>query len=268
MRIRLRTSLLLSAPLLVLSILLSCGKTPEGKSPERKEREKKTELVVAGAASLKDAFEDIGTNFSKEHPDIRILFNFAGSNMLARQIESGAPVDVVAVAAEEILRRLDSAGLLLDGSERIFAHNRLCILLPEESNLSLADIAALGEVPAERIAIASEGVPARLYAEEALRRAGLWDRLLPRLVYGTNVRQVMSYVEQGEADCGFVYTSDALIAKGTRIACIVDSALHQPIRYPAAIVRGSEHGDEAQIFLDYLTSAAGKEILEQYGFNR
>lgn len=254
-------------PVTLLSLLLivsSCSH--EDAASDSLGKEKETELIVGGAASLKDAFEELGADFTATHPNINILFSFAGSNLLARQVESGAPVDIIAVASEDILHHLDSAQLLLPGSRREFAGNQLCILLPEGSTLSIPDISHLGGIPLQRIAIASAGVPVRLYTEEAIRKSGLWEELLPRFVYGGNVRHVLSYVERGEVDCGFVYTSDAQTASGTRIACIVDSSLHSPIRYPAAILRTSLHPEEAMLFLHYLTSSEAKEVLQRYGF--
>ncbi|MGE3799554.1 MAG: molybdate ABC transporter substrate-binding protein [Candidatus Kapaibacterium sp.] len=260
-----RRNAIVSVTLLsLLLIVSSCSR--EGAEGDSLGEEKKTELIVGGAASLKDAFEELGANFTAAHPNINILFSFAGSNVLARQVESGAPVDIIAVASEDILHGLDSAQLLLPGSRREFAKNQLCILLPEGSRLSIPDISHLGEIHLQHIAIASAGVPVRLYTEEAIRKSGLWEELIPRFVYGGNVRQVLSYVERGEVDCGFVYTSDAKTAPGTRIACVVDSSLHSPIRYPAAILRTSLHPEEASLFLNYLVSPEAQEVLHRYGF--
>ena len=111
-------------------------------------------------------------------------------------------------------------------------------------------------------------MPARIYTEEALHAAGLWEEVGPRLVFGENVRQVLDYVARGEAEIGFVYSSDAT-AFGTRVRVLhrVDSTLHRPIRYPAAIMTDGGNTRGARSFLKMLTGSIGRDILRRHGFS-
>ena len=253
---------LYAARYLLLVLLLFTGSCGE----ENQKSGEQTELLIGGAASLKDLFEEVAEKFEKEYPDIDVSFNFAGSNIIARQVESHAPLDLVALAAGSIMDRLDSEGYLLSDSRTTFAHNQLCVVFPVNDTTQSSSLSQLITPAIKRIVIASPGVPARLYAEEALRNANLWDQLLPRFVYGSNVRQVLSYVERQEVDCGFVYESDARISPRVRIAFRVDPTLHAPIEYPIALLRESGHQKEGEQFIAFLLRPETRAILEKYGF--
>lgn len=256
-----RMVLLFSLGIALLAI--GCG---EKKVEEAEEVEpKQTVITVGAAASLKNAFDEIGREFHHTTPNVTVRFNYAASNLLARQIEQGAPFDLVALAAEQTMNELDSAGLIQPGSRFVFARNRLGVLVSPATTVPLTTLDDLRHSYYTRIAIASPGVPARIYAEEALRNAGLWDELEPHFVYGANVRQVLDYVERGEADCGFVYTSDASNSM-LDIALVVDTTLYRPIRYPAAIVGTSANAAAGRKFLTYLTTPKCRAILKEHGF--
>ncbi|MCE2503233.1 MAG: molybdate ABC transporter substrate-binding protein [Chlorobi bacterium] len=264
---RISRLLALTTSLLLASITGCTDGNQEGQQKEGAEKSS-VELVVGGAASLKDLFEEIGKRFEQNHPGVSIKFNFAGSNIIARQIEAGAPIDVVAFAAEELMDHLDTLGLLMPDSRRTFAHNHLCLVVPVNGTLALTNFSDLNGNAIERIAIASPGVPVRVYTEEALRKIGEWETLLSRFVYGANVRQILSYVEHGEVDCGFVYTSDTKTREAARvqIAFEVDEQLHSPISYPVAILRSSAHAGPTREFVEYLTSNELREVFRKHGF--
>lgn len=253
---------MLGASLCIAVSIIGCGEK-ENEAGEGKEE--KTVLTVAAAASLKNVFDSIGREFEREHPGTSVQFNYAASNILARQVEQNAPFDVVALAAEETMNQLDSAKLLKSGSRKIFARNRLCVVLSRTADSALGTLSDLTRPSYARIALASPGVPARIYAEEALRSVKLWEALQPRFVYGANVRQVLDYVATGEVDCGFVYTSDAASAS-MKVALLIDSTLHRPIRYPAAVVGNAKHAAIARTFVEYLQSSKAQELLRTYGF--
>ena len=250
--------------LCVCTLIPSCSE----KSDSQDQRVgRKTTITIAAAASLKDVFDAVEVEFLKEHPNITVQFNYAASNLLARQVEQGAPFDVIAFAAEEPMNEIDSAGLLLSGSRRIFARNRLCLIIRNSSAQTPSTLSDLMDPRYTRIAVGSPGVPVRTYTEDALRKSDLWEKLESRFVYGANVRQVLDYVETGEADCGFVYASDARISK-VRIAITIDSTLYRPILYPVAALQRSSVQAEASAFLSYLESEKGKRLLREYGFER
>src|SRR5205823_1507388 len=169
------------------------------------------ELVVSAAASLTNAFRDIGRRLADDHPATRLVFNFAATDVLLAQISKGAPVDVFAAADEETMDRADREGLLLAGSRRDFAANRLVLIVPAGAP-AIADLAALTRLG--RIAIGNpRTVPAGRYAKAALERAQVWQAVEPHAVYAVNVRQVLDYVARKEVDAGFVYATDAAMMR-------------------------------------------------------
>ena len=247
-----RASLLAMAVSSFLAI--GCGGDNDGR----------TTLTVGIAASLTEPFAEIERRYEATH-DVDIVVSAAASNVIERQVVEGAPFDLVLLAASEPMDRLDSLGLIRTGSRIDLLGNRLCVVAPPALASKIRSIADLSLPSIERIAIGSPGVPIRTYAEDALRSYGVWDRLHLRFVYAANVRQVLDYVERGEAECGIVYTSDAAMSKRVRIAFVVDSTRHRPIRYPAAVVGNTRGGSTATELLEYLDAADA--IFEEYGFD-
>jgi molybdate transport system substrate-binding protein len=223
------------------------------------------ELVVSAAASLTNAFRDIGRDFEAAHPGTKVLLNIAGSDVLLAQITHGAPADVFASADELAMDRAEKAALLVPGSRRDVAANQLVVVVPRTAP-PLAMLSGLGEPRFRRIAIGSpQTIPAGRYAREALETARLWSALEAKLVFTQNVRHALDYVARGEADAGFVYATDAaLVPDKVRVALVV--ATDSPVRYPIAIVRDSRQPDLAAAFIAYVSAGAGRQTLASYGF--
>ena len=220
------------------------------------------EVTVAAAISLKEALTACATEFEKESKT-RVNFSFGGSGELAAQIEQGAPIDLFISAAQDQIDQLDRAKVI-DGSKRVVvARNRMVLIVPAGSN-EISGFADLRN--ARRIAIGQpKTVPAGKYASQVLERVDSIDR--ERLVYGTNVRQVLDYVERGEVSAGLVYQTDAMIAGDkVRVVAMADQSWHEPIVYPAVIVPGGRSPAAAEAFLRFLRSDAGQKILERNGF--
>ncbi|HEY3178560.1 MAG TPA: molybdate ABC transporter substrate-binding protein [Casimicrobiaceae bacterium] len=223
------------------------------------------ELVVSAAASLTNAFRDIGKLFESAHPGSRVAFNFAATDVLLAQVSKGAPADVFAAADEDAMDRAEREGLLLPGSRRDFAANRLVLIVPARHEAP----SALGELALPRFGRIAMGsprtVPAGRYAKAALERAQLWDRIAPRCVFALNVRQVLDYVAREEVDAGFVYATDAaLLSDKVKIA--IDVPTPTAVRYPVAVLRGSRYATEARTFVDLLGTEPAKKMLSSYGF--
>ena len=253
-RFRLRIGALARAPLLALLALLAGGPTLAA------------ELTVSAAASLNNAFREVGPLFEARNPGTRVVFNFAASDALLAQVARGAPVDVFASADEETMDRAGSRKLLVAGSRRTFARNALVVVVPADTKARPAALADLGQPAFRRIAIGSPAtVPAGRYARSALEAAKLWTAIEPRVVFAQNVRQALDYVARGEVDAGFVYATDARILKGkVRVALEVPTST--PILYPAAAIAGSAHPDVARRFVDFLLSPAAQAVLARQGF--
>jgi molybdate transport system substrate-binding protein len=225
-------------------------------------------LTVSAAVSLKDAIDPLGRRFERDHPGVVVRFNLGASGELRQQIEAGAPVDVFVSASDDHLIALERQRLTLPATRRVIAQNRLVVAVPARSSIVLTALDALVDARIARIAIGDPtSVPAGHYAQQALRRAGLWDRLQPRLVLAGNVRQVLDYVARDEVDAGFVYASDLVArAAGVREAFRPSTDLTGPIVYAAAVVAASAHAPLAAAFVNLLASADGTSTLTRFGF--
>lgn len=224
------------------------------------------ELIVSAAASLTNALKEVAGQFETTHPGTKILCNFAASGSLLQQMAHGAPVDVFASADQKTMNQAQEKGLIVPASRKDFVSNSLVLIGPEKSSLPLADLKDLASPEVKRVALGKpETVPVGRYTQEALTRAGLWETLKPKFIYGESVRQVLDYVSRGEVDAGFVFATDAAIAKG-KVKTLAGVQGHQPIIYPVALVAASPNKALAQSFVDFILSPAAQEIFKKYGF--
>lgn len=240
-----------------LLLLTACSSSPE--------KVKTTTIHISAAASLKDTMDEVKPLFEKEYPTIKLTFDFGGSGQIRERVESGAPIDGVLLASKKDTDTLLSQDLAERDQE--FAGNQLVLIEPKNADKETnKNLEQLLDSP-DKIAIGDpESVPAGAYAKQTLENLQLYDVEKPKLVFATDVRQVLSYVEAGNADAGFVYQTDALLSKKVQVAAKIDNQLHDPIAYYSALVSDSEHKTEATKFLDYMNKASAQKILEKYGF--
>lgn len=226
------------------------------------------DIMVAAAASLTNAFTDIGKAYERATPDTRVLFNFAASGQLLQQMSRGAPVDVFASADLETMDRAEKQRLIVSSSRVNFAANKLLVVVPGESKLEISKLQDLGSPRVQRIALGTpETVPAGRYAKGALEKAGLWLELTPKFIFTQSVRQSLDYVFRGEVDAGFVYTTDATVSP-VKVQKAFEVALESPIVYPIGAVKGFGNQKRALEFIAFVRSEAGQAILAKYGFLR
>jgi len=213
---------------------------------------RRDEIDVAAAISLQDVLRDIAAAYERRTHE-HVALNVAGSNVLARQIRAGAPVDVF-IAADE--KTMSSVRSYVDMPMPLLS-NRLVVV----SNLPLRGLPDLARC--NRIAIGDpSAVPAGVYAREAL--GALWPSLSSRVIPCENVRAALAAVEAGNADAAIVYATDARMARRTRVAFAITPGPR--IVYPVAMVRDSPHRDAARRFVEFLRSKQGEEIFTRYGF--
>jgi len=226
-----------------------------------------TTITVSAAASLTEAFTELETVFEEENPDINVNYNFAGSGTLRMQIEGGAPIDVFASASQSHMNILSNESLIVEESRKDFASNTVVLITPVDSTLNITGPEDLLSNDVETISIGNpETAPVGKYTVEALEQEGLWDKLQSKTLLADDVKQVLVYVERGEVDAGFVYSTDAATADEGTIEVKATIPTVTPISYPIAVVESSEHQTEAQTFVDFVTSDEGKAILQSYGF--
>jgi len=215
-------------------LLASCARVPR-------------ELDVAAAISLKEALTEVARGWEAgggEH----VVFNFAGSNVLARQIRAGAPVDVFLSAD---MRTAASIAEQLEPPVPLLANT--LVVMSNHAMTSLRDLSPL------KVAIGDpSAVPAGVYAQKALQRAGVRPAIIPC----ENVRAALAAVESGAADAAIVYATDAPLAKRTRVALRLD----EQVVYPIAVVKGAKHADAARRFVDYCRSPGAMRVFAKYGF--
>jgi molybdate transport system substrate-binding protein len=224
-------------------------------------------IKVFAAASLTDAFRQIGRRFEADHPGVSVKFSFGASNVLALQIREGAPVDLFASASQAPMDRLrsDLGGVPLVETPVVFAVNRLAVVVPRDNS---ARIRAFSEIarPGVKLVLAGPGVPAGEYARAALRRAGLLGPALKNLVSNeVNVRSVLSKVVMGEADAGIVYSSDARSRSGV-ISIEIPEPFNVTANYPVAVTKSAPERELARAFVAYLAGPGGQAILRSHGF--
>jgi molybdate transport system substrate-binding protein len=226
------------------------------------------EITVSAAISLKNAFEEIGKIFMQKHPGTKVIFNFAGSGALARQIETGAPVDVFASAAQKDMDDLGKRDLIVVNSRKDFAKNGVVLVKPARSTIPLQTLTDLQKKEIRKIAIGNpKTVPAGRYAEEALRHHNLWDALKDKLIFAENVRQVLDYVARNEVDAGLVYSTDAMAgSKEVKVAMKLPEGSHKPVIYPIGMIKGTKEESLSKAFVDFVISEEGQRILSRYGF--
>ncbi len=226
------------------------------------------DLIVSAAASLTNAFTELGRSFDAAHPDAKVQFNFAASGALLQQIAKGAPVDVFASADQETMNQAERQQLVISGARVNFASNSLVVIVPQDATSLPTSLADLGAPGIRHVAI---GVPASVpvgrYTKAVLEKAQLWPAIETKMIGAQSVRQALDYVARGEVEAGFVYGTDAAIMPGkVRIAFTVPT--DTPVLYPIAPVAASTNADAARTFVAYVASPAGLAVLARYGFGK
>jgi molybdate transport system substrate-binding protein len=222
---------------------------------------------VFAAASLTDALKQVGDAY-KHDTGNNVVFSFAASSALARQIEASSGADIFISADTDWMDYLDKRGLIAPSSRVELLGNRLVLIAPANSRISLIAKprfnlkGALGE---GRLALADPAaVPAGKYAKAALTALGVWDGVADKVVPAENVRVALAYVARAEAPLGIVYATDARAESKVRIVTTFPEDSYPRIVYPAALTK--EAKPEARLFLAYLSGARAKAIFEKAGF--
>ena len=223
------------------------------------------EVLVFAAASLYEPLEEARASFERD-TGISVAVSYGGSQALAQQIVSGAPAALflpagvfpVSFVGERIALAREPVNIL---------SNRLVLVGRSGEGAQLDSIAALASEDVERVAIADpELAPAGRYARESLEHHGLWERVLPKLVFAADVRAALAYVESGNADAALVYATDAASSQPVSVGAVVPEDSHSPIVYPAAVIEGSGQEESARKLVEYLRGMEAREVFARYGF--
>ena len=223
-------------------------------------------LRVSAAASLTDVLTTADAAWEKTG-GMHVEPNFAASNVLARQIVEGAPVDVFISADNAQMERVAQAGAV-DANDRLpLLSNQLVVVVPTGRALTGPAPGSLADPSVKRLALGDpQGVPAGVYAQAWLERAGLWKQVAPKVVPAASVRAALAAVESGNADAGVVYRTDARGRAGVQIALEVPLSDAPPIVYPAAALKRSARLESARRYLQFLRSEQGRRIFTDAAF--
>lgn len=241
--------------LVVLAVLSGCG--GDARAPRQ-------EVVLFAAASTGDVMDDIRSRFRNQY-GIRVRANYAATSALVLQITNQAEADVFLSANTLWADYLDDRRML--AARQDLLSNELVVVVAVGSGIHVDRPEDLLSDSIHHIAIADPaGVPAGIYARQALEHLGLWRRLEAKLAPGADVRRALAFVETGAAEAGLVYATDAAGSSAVRVALRLDAGLTDPIRYPAALLKRSEGKQAAQLFYRYLTSPEAAKVYRGHGF--
>ena len=228
-----------------------------------------TEILVAAAASLKNAYEDkLIPMFEEANPGVTVKGTYDSSGKLQTQIKEGLEADVFMSAAKKQMTALDEEGMIASDTITDLLENKIVLIVPTGNEKKLekfedienADSIALGD-PAS--------VPAGQYAQEALTNLGIWDKIQDKVSFGTNVTEVLNQVAAASADAGIVYATDAasMADQVEVVAEAPEGSLAKKVIYPVAVVKGTAHEEVAKEFVAFLQTDKAITVFEEYGFS-
>ena len=234
-----------------------------------------TTLTVMAAASLTESFTELGGEFEAQHPGVKVVYNFAGSQQLVEQLTQGAAADVFASANQKYMTSIIDAKLAAETDSHVFARNRLTVIYPIENKVGIAALADLAK-PGLKVVLAAQVVPVGQYSLDFLDKAvkdpafgaSYKDNVIKNVVsYEDNVKAVLTKVSLGEADAGIVYVTDITADAKTSVGTIdIPDALNTIATYPIARLSASKNADLADAYVSFVLSTEGQVVLAKYGF--
>ena len=225
-------------------------------------------LNVFAAASMRETLTELQTVWNEKYePNIELVLTLDSSGTLKTQIEEGAACDVFISAAQKQMNQLEELNMVDTDSRVDLLENKCALVVPAGNPAGIASYDDLGTDKLSLIALGNSDVPVGQYSEEILTFMGLWDGLNAdgKITFGSNVKEVASWVSEGTVDCGIVYGTDAAAA-GLEVVAYPPEGSHSPVIYPAAIMADTEYPDQAARFMSFLQSADAKAVFEAAGF--
>ena len=261
----------LSISILSLFLVIGCDRFNNLSLESPSQAKPTNQIIVSAAASLKNVLEDIEGIYQQKHPETKIIYNFASSGSLQRQIELGAPVDMFISAAISKMDELDKQGLLLTKTRQNLLKNQMVLVIPtskSKNNWQLNNFDDLTEGKIDKIALGEpNSVPAGKYAQEVLNSFEIADKVNSKAVYAKDVRQVLNYVATGNVDAGIVYHTDARITDNVTIVAIAPEKTHSPVIYPVAVIKDSHNLETATELIEFFSTLEAQSVFKEYGFD-
>jgi molybdate transport system substrate-binding protein len=245
--------LLFASPLVIFP---AACRPPSGPPPKT--------LTVAAASDLTPAFEEVGRLFERE-TGTKVVFSFGSTGSLAKQIEHGAPVDLFAAANVSFIDGLGQKGLIVPGTKALYARGRITLWIAPGAKVEITKLEDLARPEVRKVSLANpEHAPYGMAAREALQSLGLWERVRPKCVYGTNVRQALQFAETGNVDAAIVALS--LSRQGQGRWFLIPEHLHRPLDQALAVIKNSPREREARQFAAFISGEQGRAVMRNYGF--
>lgn len=260
-------------------LFASCANSNDSEEKEVKEETKaeqsdnNSDLIVFAAASMTESLNELKDVFEEENPDIKLSFNFDSSGTLKTQIEEGADCDVFISAAKKQMDELEGLDegkeSLIDSESRFdLLENEVTLAVKEDSDKDISSFEDLNTDKVTSIALGNSDVPVGQYSEELLNNLGIWEPIQDKVTFGSNVKEVTTWVSEGAVDCGIIYSTDANTA-GLKIVDKADSSkFENRIIYPAALTINSKNKEVGEKFLEFLKSDQAQKVFEKYGFKK
>lgn len=246
---------------LISYLFVSCNQSNNTQSNSENK-----EIYVLAAASLTDVLTELANNYKKE-TSTEIIFSFASSGALQAQIEASAPADIFFSAAQKQMNALEEKGLIDSETRKDLLENKVVLISPKNSNLNIKSFTDITNSNVKKLGLGEpKSVPVGQYSEEILSNLSILDIAKEKAVYGSDVRNVLDWVETAEVDCGIVYATDAKIAKNINIIAEAPEGTHKKVIYPISIIKSSQNKEEAKKFIEYISTEKSKEIFQNYGF--
>lgn len=258
-----------SIALLGLLLITGCNNAETFQVESETQETSSNQLTISAAASLQDVMKAVKPLYEEAYPDREIVYNFASSGSLQRQIEQGAPVDVFISAAVDKMDTLQDKDLILTETRRDLLKNQM-VLVTQEGNKTNLNITDFNDLTTEKVNLIALGepksVPAGKYAQEVLVSFNIADKVNSKAVYGKDVRQVLNYVATGNVEAGIVYRTDAEISDNIEIISIAPEESHSSVIYPIAVIKDSDTPEIGKELIEFLTTEKAQAIFEEYGF--
>lgn len=260
-----KISIIMAAAFAAATVLAGCSGS---KDVQTTEAAAETEILVAAAASLKNAYEEeLIPLFQDKYPEIKVVGTYDSSGKLQTQIEEGLEADVFMSAATKQMTALDEGGMIASDTIVNLLENKIVLIIPAGADSGFTAFEDIEK--AESIALGDpDSVPAGQYAQEALTSLGIWENIQDKVSFGTNVTEVLNQVAAASADAGIVYATDAasMADQVTVVAEAPEGSLAKKVIYPVAVVKETAHEESARNFVEFLKSDEAMKIFESYGF--
>ena len=223
------------------------------------------ELLVSAAASMTDCLTELQTMYTEDHSNVTITYNFGSSGSLQQQIEQGAPANIFLSAGQKQMQALVDKDLMVNDSVKDIVENKVVLVVPKDSDPLTFDDLNTDKI--SKLAVGEfQSVPVGQYSEEIFNNMGISDEIADKLVFAKDVREVLSWVETGNAEAGIVYATDALISDAVQVSDTAPEDSHSPVIYPVGVVKDGKLETQAQAFVDFLFSDEASEVFTKYGF--